>query len=56
MTDLTITAWECKCDPNDEDQQGNMKLVIIEGNTTIWGCPHVHAYERETQRKWVTKS
>ena len=55
MTEITLTTWDCKCDPNDGDQQGTMTLIIVEGNTTIWGCSHVKAHEKITTREWKIK-
>ncbi len=48
MTEIKLIALECGCKPKDAKH-----LVITEGNTTIWACPHVMSYERKVTEAWM---
>lgn len=54
MADVFTKSPTCNCESDGKYGSG-MKLVLVEGNTTIWGCPHVDCYIKERTTQWVLK-
>ncbi len=51
MTDVWIKSPTCECEYLGPP--GKNKLVLVEGNTAIWTCPHVDPYIQERKKEWV---
>jgi len=51
MTDTFVKSPTCECEFDAHD--GKLKLALVEGNTTIWSCPHVDVYFKQRKTSWV---
>ena len=54
MTDVWIKSPTCECEYLGSP--GKNKLVLVEGNTSIWTCPHVDPYIQENKKQWVLQA
>jgi len=54
MTDVWIKSPTCECEYLGPP--GKNKLVLVEGNTAIWACPHVDPYIQERKKEWVLQT
>ena len=51
MTEIVIVSKTCNCDPNHKEQW-KKRLAIVEGNTTVWMCPHSELFTRRHTESW----
>ena len=54
MTDVYIKSATCECEYDAKDTK--TKLVIVEGNTTLWACAHVDSYTKQRKEVWELKT
>lgn len=55
MTECVIVGKECNCDPNHREQW-DKRLVITEGQTVIWMCPHCDVFVKQRKETWEKRN
>jgi hypothetical protein len=52
MTEVFIKSDACMCDPNECP---NKRLVLVEGQTSIWACVHTKRFTMQHTTEFVEK-
>jgi len=51
MTEVFIKAEHCLC----EGTVVNKRLVLVEGNTSVWACVHTKRFIKQQVKDWIEK-